>query len=147
MRLVLLVALAAVHHGQAPAPCSSTAAKQALRSSGIGLAQPPDRLICFDLTRDGRIDMAVTLFSGGTAGDVRLVVFRGTASGWRVALVRGGYKLGLERVDGDLVQTQPVYRKDDPNCCPTGGFDHMRWHWNGDRFVAVRTWRDRRFRP
>jgi hypothetical protein len=91
--------------------------------------------------------MAVKLFSGGTAGDVRFVVFRRTASGWRVALDRRGYKLGLVRVGGDLVQTQPVYRATDSNCCPTGGFDHTRWRWNGARFVAVRAWHDNRFRP
>jgi hypothetical protein len=119
--VALLATLAALHHGQAAARCSPAAAEQAARSSGIGLAQPPDRLICLDFTRDGRIDMAVTLLSGG-------------------------YKLGLDRV-GDLVQTQPVYREDDPNCCPTGGFDHTRWHWNGARFIAARTWRDRPFRP
>lgn len=103
-----------------------------------------DRVICFDFTRDGRLDLAVTIASGGTAGDIGLVVFRRTASGWHVALAAGGYKLGIARVHGDLVVSQPVYRKRDPNCCPTGGFDRTRYHWNGRRFVVARTWHVKR---
>jgi hypothetical protein len=48
------------------------------------------------------------------------------AGRWRVALARSGYKLGLFRLGGDLAGSQPIYRKNDPNCCPTGGFDHTR---------------------
>jgi hypothetical protein len=110
-------------------------------------ASQADQVICADLTRDGRTDMAVTLASGGTAGDIGFVVFRRVGAGWKVSLVRSGYKLGLYRVDGDLVSSQPVYRKNDPNCCPTGGFDHTRWHWNGTRFAAVRTYHTKSFTP
>jgi hypothetical protein len=106
-----------------------------------------DQVICFDFTRDGRLDVAVTIASGGTAGDIGFAVFRATATGWRVALAREGYKLGLFRVRSDLVSSQPVYRKNDPNCCPTGGFDHVRYHWNGARFVVARSWHTRSFRP
>ncbi len=102
-----------------------------------------DELICFDFTGDGRTDLAVTVASGGTAGDIGWFVLRRTPTGWRLALARGGYKVGLARVGRDLVDSQPVYRKNDPNCCPTGGFDHQRWHWNGSRFVAVRSWHDK----
>lgn len=104
-----------------------------------------DQVICFDFTRDGRIDMAITVFSGGTAGDIAWVVFRNTKLGWRVALARGGYKLGLRRLGGDLALSQPIYRQNDPNCCPSGGFDHTRWRWNGTRFAVVRTWHDKSF--
>jgi hypothetical protein len=160
VRLVLVVsgALAALAFMAGPVEaggsCSLAAAKQALGATkifGTGLGPPvrltvADAVICSDLTRDGRVDMAVTIASGGTAGDIAFVVFRSTSAGWRIALNRGGYKLGLVRLGGDLVQTQPVYRKNDPNCCPTGGFDHDRWHWDGDSFVIVRSWHDKRFR-
>ena len=105
-----------------------------------------DQVICFDFTRDGRTDLAVSIASGGTAGDIGYVVFRGTPAGWRVALKGGGYKLGLARAGGDLVETQPVYEQNDPNCCPTGGFDHQRFHWNGTKFVLARAWHTRTFR-
>jgi hypothetical protein len=104
-------------------------------------------VICFDFTRDGRVDMALTINSRGTAGDIAWVVFRAVGPGWKVALRKTGYKLGLVRVGRDLVQSQPVYRPGDPNCCPTGGFDHVRWRWNGTRFVAVERWRDRKPAP
>jgi hypothetical protein len=106
-----------------------------------------DQVICFDFTRDGRLDIAVSIASGGTAGDVGFVVFRRAASGWRIALTGSGYKLGLFRLGGDVATSQPVYRKNDPNCCPTGGFDHARYHWNGSRFAAARRWHTRTFRP
>jgi hypothetical protein len=108
-----------------------------------------DETICFDFTRDGLTDLAVTIASGGTAGDVGWLVLRAThaAPGWRLALARSGYKLGIFRVGGDVVSSQPVYRKNDPNCCPTGGFYHQSWHWNGSRFVPVRSWRSGSFRP
>jgi hypothetical protein len=99
-----------------------------------------DQVICSDFTRDGRIDLAVSIASGGTAGDIGFVVFRGRPAGWRVALTGGGYKLRLARAGGGLVETQPVYKAKDPNCCPTGGFDHRRFRWNGMKFVVARSW-------
>jgi hypothetical protein len=104
-----------------------------------------DTLICHDLTGDGRSDMAFTIFSGGTAGDIAWVVLRRTAAGgWRVvSFQRNAYKVGLRRVGVDLVESQPVYRTNDPNCCPTGGFDHRRFRWNGRALAVVRRWHDR----
>jgi hypothetical protein len=106
-----------------------------------------DQVICFDFTHDGRTDLAVSIASGGTAGDIGFVVFRATPAGWKVALTGDGYKLGLARAGRDLVETQPVYRKNDPNCCPTGGFDHRRFQWNGAKFVVARSWHTKTFRP
>ena len=126
--------------------CSPAGAKSAHAQTGVGIEGAPDRLLCFDLTRDGRRDLALTVASGGTAGDVAWLVLVGTPTGSRVALARGGYKLLLVRRGRDLVETDPVYRNNDPNCCPTGGFDHTRWRWNGHRFAVVRSWHDRSYR-
>ena len=109
--------------------------------------QQVDRVICADFTRDGRTDMAVTIYSGGTAGDIAWLVFVRSGKKWKLSLNRSGYKVGLYRVGGDLVDAQPIYRKHDPNCCPTGGFDHTRWHWNGKRFVALRSWHNKDYGP
>ena len=158
-----LLALAAVVFAVTTAPahaaksrCSLATARSAIASTHLRMAlldgptrvdpNSADAVLCFDFTRDGRLDLAVTIASGGTAGDVGFVVFRATAGGWRVALARDGYKLGLFRVGGDVVSSQPVYRKKDPNCCPTGGFDHLRFHWNGVRFVVARNWHTKSFR-
>jgi hypothetical protein len=154
---VLVAAAVTPAHG-AGSTCGLPTAKAAIGSTHLrmNLLGPgpvrvdpasADRVICFDFTADGRRDVAVSLASGGTAGDIGFVVFRSVAGGWRVALARDGYKLGLFRLGGDLVSSQPVYRKNDPNCCPTGGFDHQRFHWNGTRFVAARAWHTGSYRP
>jgi hypothetical protein len=158
---LLAVALAlAVTPARAAPQCTTAAAKAAILRSplptfikdvtrgkfGTGPGAGGPRIaFCADLTRDGRPDMVVPFASGGTAGDVAWFVFRATPSGWRLALERLKlYKIGVTRAGGDVVETQPVYRRDDPNCCPTGGFDHVRFHWNGSRFTVVRKWHDRR---
>jgi hypothetical protein len=133
----------------ARAAIASTQLRMTLLGSSPTRVDPrsADQILCHDFTRDGRLDLAVTIASGGTAGDVGFAVFRATSAGWRVALARTGYKLGLFRVGSDLGSSQPVYRKNDPNCCPTGGFDHRRYHWNGARFVVARSWHTKSFRP
>ena len=111
------------------------------RYAGVG------KVLCHDFTRDGRADMAVTIFSGGSAGDVAWLVFRRTDTRWRLALRRLHlYKLYLRRAGDGLVETQPFYRRDDANCCPTGGYDHVRFQWKKGRFVVVRRWHSRRLR-
>jgi hypothetical protein len=155
---VLAAAAATTSAHAAGAACGVATARAAIASTHLRLkllgdtaqAVDPasaDETICFDFTRDGRVDLAVSIASGGTAGDVGFVVFRRAAAGWRVALSGAGYKLGLARIGGDVVATQPVYRRNDANCCPSGGFDHRRFRWNGARFVVVRAWHTKRFGP
>jgi hypothetical protein len=135
-----------------PAPCGLATAKAAIVRRHVEVPtlgdsamrvdpRNVDELVCADDT------MAVTIASGGTAGDTGFVLFRRTAVGWLPALERAGYKLGLFRSGEDVVESQPVYLKNDPNCCPTGGFDHVRWHWSGTRFVVARSWHTKSFRP
>jgi hypothetical protein len=137
-------------------PCTHAAARAAILAAPalasvratLKYGGGPDRLICHDLTGDGVRELAVTIFSGGTAGDTAWVVFRWRAGRWQLAHRElDVYKVGLARVATDLVETEPVYRRNDPNCCPTGGFDHRRFHWNGSRFVVVRRWHDDRAGP
>lgn len=153
--LAVVAAAAAVPAHGSSQTCRVATARAAIASTRLRMTmlgpsaarvdpKSADRVICFDFTRDGRRDLAVTIASGGTAGDTGFVVFRATTAGWRVALAAGGYKLGIARSGHDLVVSQPVYRKADPNCCPTGGFDRKRYHWNGVRFVIARSWHVRR---
>jgi hypothetical protein len=136
--------------------CSAAAARSAIAASRPRLAligdkvliapDMADALLCFDVTGDGRGDMAVTLFSGGTAGDVGWLLFVPGESRWRLAGSGTGYKLRLSRSGSDLLAVQPVYRKNDPNCCPTGGFDRTLYRWDGSRLVVARSWHTRGFR-
>jgi hypothetical protein len=153
--VVLVVGQPAVARTQR-SPCTKAAANAAIRASSLpadvkDLTHQPlagvDSIICHDLTGDGRADMAVTLASGGTAGDIAWAAFQRRGAGWRLAASNtDGYKLLLLRAGHDLVETQPVYRTNDPNCCPTGGFDHRRFHWNGRALAVTRRWHDRRAR-
>lgn len=160
--LVLLAAFAALTAAPAHAAkptCGPALAKRAVSATSLRmklLGDSPvrvapssvDRVLCHDFTRDGRADLAFTIASGGTAGDIGFAVLRARPTGgWRVALARSGYKLGLFRLGNDPVSSQPIYRKNDPNCCPTGGFDHTRYRWTGTRFAIARTWHTRSFRP
>ncbi len=133
-------------------PCTVAAAKAAIvhahaKIKDNALETVPidpasvDTVVCAGET------MGISLFSGGTAGDVGFVLFRRTASGWRVVLTDLGYKLSIFGVGGDVVVSQPIYRKNDPNCCPTGGFDHVRYHWNGTKFAVARSYHTKSFRP
>ena len=39
---------------------------------------------------------------------------------------------------GDTIALMYIlYRRNDPNCCPTGGGKIVRFHWNGRRLVAL----------
>jgi hypothetical protein len=142
--------------------CSLGTAKAEIRSSHVTIpasqsisGEPfrvdpnqADQVLCVRLPHSTVTVMVVTIASGfGTAGIVNWVAFVRGPRGYRVSLVRGGYRLGLARVGTDIVETEPVYRAKDPNCCPTGGFDHRRWHWNGSRFRIARAWHDTRYRP
>lgn len=155
MTLTAVLALFAWAAGNAPAAsgCSKTAATAAVLASSLpqrwkdeavhkyGPHEGLARVLCHDFTRDGRKEMAITFASGGTAGDIAWVVFRRAGVGWKLALARLRVDhLYLSVRGGDLIETQPVYRKTDANCCPTGGFNHVRWHWNGNRFVVARRW-------
>ena len=136
-------------------PCNLAAAKTVVRtthltvpasqsvSGGAYRISPADldATICFPLP-GGRRAMVVTVGSGGTAGDIDWAIYVSEPKGWKLAMIRGGYKLGLVRKGADIVETDPIYKKNDPNCCPSGGFAHTRWHWNGKKFVVVRTWHD-----
>jgi hypothetical protein len=147
---ILVSAVAVPSSGQAAVRCTDAAARSAIRYAKPHFAAlgPPqtfpataaDRLVCFDATGDGMTDMAVSLFSGGTAGDVGWVFFAAKPDGWQYAGHGSGYKLGLRRMGARLEVIQPVYRTNDPNCCPTGGFDRTLYGWNGRRLAAVRSW-------
>ncbi len=140
-------------------PCNRAAARAAITSTGLTIpasqsisSQPyhpspsqVDGVICLALP-GGKKAMVTTLASGGTAGDIGWIVFVMGPGGWSVSLVRGGYKLGLTRTGTDLTETDPIYKAKDANCCPTGGFDHVRWRWAGTRYEVARSWHNQSYK-
>jgi hypothetical protein len=155
---VLAVPLAAVALTSTP-PCNLAAGRNAVKTSHLTIpasqsaSSEPYRVspgdiggaICIRLP-GGKVAMVLTVESGGTAGVIDWVVYVGTSKGYKLSLARGGYKLGLTRIGTDIVETDPVYKKNDPNCCPTGGFVHTRWRWNGKEYAILRTWHDSKYR-
>ena len=143
-----MVALAAV-----AATCSLAAARTAIRATRATVpslagghvpvpADPKaiDRVVCFDGA------MGVSLASGGTAGDVAWLAFAPAKSGWRVLRSEGGYKLGLYADGGRLDVVLPVYKKSDPNCCPSGGFDWAGYLYAGGKLELVGIWHTAKFK-
>ncbi len=101
--------------------------------------------ICFDFTGDGRRDVAFAILSGGTAGATHWAVFRGVRtsssrlsrryrkvaerfSGSKTRLVRSGRLLGVDN---------PIYKRDDANCCPTGGTSRVLYRVGRSGVVKV----------
>jgi hypothetical protein len=150
---VLAVPLAAV-----ALSCNTASARAVVRSTRLTIPasqsisggayriSPSDVYRAFCLTLPGgKRAMVLTVDSGGTAGDIDWAVYVSSGKRWKLSLVRGGYKLGLVRKGADIVETDPVYARNDPNCCPSKGFVHTRWHWDGREFAVVRTWHDSKY--
>jgi hypothetical protein len=145
---VLAVAVAAA---ALSAPrCSLASARAAIRTTkprfpsldgGTARADPAfaDAVVCFGGA------MAVSIASGGTAGDVAWIGFAPAGNGWRPVKAVGGYKLGLFQYQDELEVVLPVYRSADPNCCPTGGFDRAFYRFDGKRLVVTELLHTRTF--
>jgi hypothetical protein len=96
-----------------------------------------DRVLYADLTGDGRAETVVTIFSGGTAGDIALYVLTGEGSGLHaIKTSNQEYKIGIKIVGGKLQVTRPLYGADDPNCCP-GHLEITTYRYDGSRLVSA----------
>jgi hypothetical protein len=96
-----------------------------------------DRLVYGDLTGDGKPDVAVTVFSGGTAGDIAYYVLT-TQGGTLHAIQHSNheYKIGVQIYKGQLEVTRPLYAKNDPNCCPSH-LEVTDYRYNGHAMALV----------
>jgi hypothetical protein len=89
-----------------------------------------------DLTGDGADEAIITLFSGGTAGNIGLLIYGPGPAEPVLITALGGYKLFAQADEGQLVVTQPVYGKWDGNCCP-GGFNETRYQLEDNKLKAT----------
>ena len=127
-----------------PPMCATDAVQQRLidlgklTPEGIELGEVVDLVRCGDVTKDGDTDAVFTIASGGTAGDVRFGVLRGSSDGSAPELVlfKQGYKIGIARRNRRSFEViQPHYKAGEPNCCPSS-FRKRRYTWRGDHFKA-----------
>src|SRR3954464_860508 len=128
----IVLAATATGAPRAAAPCSLLAAKSGILSPDLpmGLKHDAagrdgsgiDRLICRDLTADGRKDMVASVFSR-PRGVEAWVFFRAVPGGWRLSFRRTGLVAAEVDVEGKAVaETDPVFRPGDARpCCPSGG--------------------------
>lgn len=122
-------------------PGVSSRVKATIRNGGFHAGV--DRLIYADLTGDGRAETVVTIFSGGTAGDIAFYVLTGEGSGLHaIKTSNQEYKIGVRIVRGKLQVTRPLYGATDPNCCP----EHLEittYRYDGHRMVSARRVREK----
>ncbi len=150
--LLLAVTSAAMHGTSARPKCSVLTARDKILSSDIPQRVKDsvagmngggvDQLICRDVTRDRRKDMTVLIASGGPAAVDAWVVFRNKKGRWKLALRRlRVYQASVRTTSkGNLIEVSAVLLKTDDKCCPTGGYDHRRFHWKKGKFVVARFW-------
>jgi hypothetical protein len=89
-----------------------------------------------DITGDGRSEVVVPIFSGGTAGDIAYYVL-GVVGG-RVRMLRAvndTYKVVVSIRSGKVVERVPIFGPRDPNCCPSRVTTTV-FRWNGSRLVV-----------
>ena len=105
-------------------------------AQGYAMTAPADMAFA-DLDGDGADEAAIHLFSGGTAGNTGLLVYK-TGDGYpRLAAFMGGYKVWA-RADGrELLVTEPIYAGWEPNCCPSG-YSETHYRLEAGRLVPTR---------
>jgi len=148
----IAVSAAARPGASATKRCAALAGELAKRTShypegierGVNVSSTP---ICFDFTGDGRGDVAFGILSGGTAGPTYWAVFRRvrtsskrlSARYRKVAERFSGSKTRLLRRGRRLAVETPIYKREDGNCCPTGGATRALYRVERSRVVRVGT--------
>jgi hypothetical protein len=112
-----------IFDAEATAPPGAENAPPTMIASGQGfMAQSVHVLEAADLDHDGASELVAAIASAGaTSGPLDLWILTVGRSGrFRTAFYGGTARGGRVTVDGDVVRFEvPVYRKDDPGCCPS----------------------------
>lgn len=94
-----------------------------------------DAIIFADLTGDGEEEAVVPVSSGGTAGDLAYFVYTMRDGELELLLSvipeTGRVQVELD-AEGRLVDREPVYGPDDPECCPSRVRTRV-YEWDGAR--------------
>ncbi|HXF51813.1 MAG TPA: hypothetical protein VNM43_09050 [Dehalococcoidia bacterium] len=104
-----------------------------LERAGGEVAQ--DAVIFADLTGDGEEEAVVPVSSGGTAGDIAYFVYtmRNGELELLLSVVPEAGRIQVELdAEGRLMDREPVYGPDDPECCPSRVRTRV-YEWDGKR--------------
>ena len=110
--------------------------RAAISESGGQFVQ--SEVIYADLTGQGAEDAIIPISSGGTMGDIAVVVLDPVGRATRTLLSyypRSGRGMAIAVQGGKLVITEPVPGPDDPECCPSQ-LRKTIYGWNGVTLVA-----------
>ena len=89
--------------------------------SGYALVDK-DRILFMDMSGDGQEEAIISVFSGGTAGNLGLLIYSAVNNAPVMTAYLPGYKIG-GTADGDALKViEPIYQGWEPNCCPSGLF-------------------------
>lgn len=144
--LTLAAALIVVtnpHGTAAAAPdCSKTTVRQAAAQAGVANPDFPSEVIggvCGAFLGPGSRAMGVVLRAQQCAPNRIWTVLGFTDGAWHHVTGpwdRGPRIDGLKTAGDDIREEQPVFRKADDGCVPTGGSRARLWHWDGTRLKA-----------
>lgn len=103
-----------------PLPVESGPYLEVEGEDGVAGYAMTEGILYGDFSGDGRDEAVISLYSGGTAGNLGLLVYREGDDGPELVTVLPGYKIGAV-ADGDaLVVREPHYAGWEPNCCASG---------------------------
>jgi len=94
---------------------------------------------CVEVTGNEE-DLEFNVSSGGSFGFIAWAVFRHPKTGWEFAGWGSSGGEPIRFLDGNVVVTEAVFEPGNPQCCPTGGYNHHEYHWNGTGFVKTSSW-------
>jgi hypothetical protein len=131
--LPLAWGLACVSPAAAHVPCSKAAITKIVKPNRF---ESISSIACGDVTNNGRRDVAYTLSSGGSGGNIEWGVVYERKRTRRIARFTGFSHYNMLRIKGPRVLVDsPIYTIGDPNCCPTGGTRTESAFWTGKRFI------------
>jgi hypothetical protein len=97
------------------------------------------KLICRDVTRDGRREMIAVLTCCTAATPTPWAIFRRGKTRWRPIFQVVSRKVSLSDLtvdaNGDVIEKLPIFRPGDAICCPSA-FSYRVTRWDGRRFVV-----------
>ncbi len=110
-------------------------------ASNPGAFLSSDQVLCMNLTGSGRQDLVATVWDAMNHGAHYWAAWRNAGSKWVLIAFSGNccsiapHKFGMgvtvrrTSTAGQLIVSQPIYRSNDPACCPSGGTAAARWAW------------------